>query len=186
MKTKMMTLVKRIQTKKIVVKEKEKIIKIEAAKSILSDLIIIESDDQLLENLVESLGLLDFLIQKIKNPLIISPKKTALNFFEAKINKLHNKINQANNIKPILPEISPFISQNIKPNNNTISNNNIIPPSPKVVIPAINKDNNNISILEDSIHNPNNINNNIITVKDSSHNNSHFMNNNILRNNNGF
>ena len=82
-----------------------------------------------------------------------------MNFLEAKINDLADKINQIQK-KPIIPEISPFINPDpMKNNNNIFSENIIIPPSPKVVIPAFNKP---VITLEDSIHNNQNINNNNI------------------------
>ena len=122
--------------------KQQKIYKIEQAKILLCDIIKVEFNNQVQSDLIEGINYLEFLIQKIRNPLIQSPRQSALNELNSKIFELNKKIDSIQFEKNI-----------IKNNDNKAIENINFPPSPQVIIPKFNKE---IIALEDSIHNKNN------------------------------
>jgi hypothetical protein len=125
------------------------------------DIIDMENSELLRLDIYNCITRLDFLITKIKNPEILSPKETLLNNINLRISELSVKESTINNMNLKIHELSTKIDNMGR---NIFNNNNPVIPienikyssSPRVVIPTL-------GILEDSIHNNNkNINNNII------------------------
>jgi hypothetical protein len=69
--------------------KEEKIEKIKKVKTYLFNILKFKINKQIQNDLLEGLNYLDFLIQKIKNPIIQSPKQIAYKQLETKIIKLN-------------------------------------------------------------------------------------------------
>lgn len=116
--------------------QEQKMNKIEQAKSLLFNILEIENNEQIKKDINESIIYLNFLIIKIKNPTILSPRETLLNEINSKIHELSSKFDNLE-------------KKNIKNNINLSIIPYNIPLSPKVVIKPFKS-------LEESIHNINN------------------------------
>ena len=147
--------------------KQQKIYQIKQAKISLSNIIKIKFNEQIQHDLLEGINYLDFLIQKIRNPLIQSPKHSALNELNSKILELNIKLDSIHLEKNIQNQTDKNIN-----NNNKFIN---FPPSPLVVIPKINKE---VITLEDSIYN----NNGFQEVKSKKKNQLNNINNNTENN----
>lgn len=124
-----------------------KISKIEQARSLIFDIIEMEDNGQIKKDLNDGITMLNFLITKIKNPSILSPKETLLNEINSKIYELSSKFdNLENNNNNNQKNKNNNNNNNNKNNEHVISKENYnYPPSPRVVIPLFKP-------LEESIH----------------------------------
>lgn len=93
-----------------------KIKKVEQARSLIMDILEMENNKPIKTDLLDSISNLDFLIIKIKNPTILSPKETILNQINSKINELSIKESDFNDMNLKIHELSSKID-NIGKNN---------------------------------------------------------------------